>query len=106
MYMNMWKESKILKKAVEYHSCRGNRKWVKGANGEHSCQCAVTCKNGGKMIKDTCTCECKGDLFHGFKGVECGEDFGSRVRLRFMECSMQKHRSLLLDRFQRTVLSI
>merc|ERR1712137_395355 len=77
MYMDMWKESKILKKALEYHSCSGNRKWIKGANGQHSCQCAVTCKNGGKLIKDTCTCECKGDLFHGFKGVECEEDFGS-----------------------------
>ncbi|CAE8630041.1 unnamed protein product, partial [Polarella glacialis] len=46
-------------------------------SGEFGCQCVRQCANGGVLDLASCTCKCRGDLWHGWTGPECRETYGS-----------------------------
>jgi len=65
-----------LQKAVEYANCLVGQKpplqeWIDG-----KCQCVRECENGGTLNPSSCTCECRGDVQHGWVGVTCSETYG------------------------------
>jgi hypothetical protein len=64
-------------KAAEYHRCKAPFKWAPNAEGRSTCQCALECKNGGKLDADSCSCSCPADEFHGWTGADCSRPFGS-----------------------------
>jgi hypothetical protein len=80
-FMGLEKEAAMLGKAVEYHACVAPRyRWdpdIDGAGGQSTCQCAETCVNGGVMDQASCTCTCRGDRIHGYRGKNCQETYGT-----------------------------
>lgn len=65
-----------LEKAVEYANCLVGQQppvqeWI-----DEKCQCVRKCENGGKINPLSCTCECRGDIFHGWAGASCTETYG------------------------------
>jgi len=77
-FMGYTEQAVVLDKAAEYHACQGPRwKWARGSDGEYGCQCAISCGSGGSLNADACTCHCKGDVDHGFKGADCSETYGT-----------------------------
>jgi hypothetical protein len=76
-HMGLSNYSWAMFKAAEYHRCADPFVWRQGADGRSSCQCALTCKNGGKLDADSCACKCPADEFHGWTGVDCSQPFGS-----------------------------
>lgn len=79
-FMGFWNASRMLEKAVEYSNCRlGESPPVQIWDGS-SCQCVRTCENGGILNEATCSCECPGDVRHGWDGPTCTEDYGSCQR--------------------------
>lgn len=72
-----YEEAQTLEKAVEYTNCRTNenppvQEWRDG-----KCECVRTCANGGILEPSSCTCKCRGNLQHGWKGANCEETYGS-----------------------------
>jgi len=65
-----------LEKAVEYSQCSASSAegWVWE---QSSCKCARQCQNGGELDEETCTCRCRGDERHGWRGPNCEETYGS-----------------------------
>lgn len=80
-YMGFENEAAVLVKAIEYHACVAPRyRWdseINGEGGTSNCQCAETCANGGVMDQASCTCACRGDKHHGFRGKNCKETYGT-----------------------------
>jgi len=76
-YMNYVNEADTLDKAIEYHACTQPRySWQVGDNGDHSCKCTLQCENGASLDTDSCTCQCRGDATHGWKGSTCASMYG------------------------------
>jgi hypothetical protein len=68
----------VLQKAVEYDGCSPPMAWMlNSASAEFSCQCNITCLNGGVKDPDSCTCSCRGDRAHGWKGETCSDTYGT-----------------------------
>jgi len=66
-------------KAIDYHLCLGQNNAGDGnawAWQDGGCKCMRSCGLGGKLDEASCTCECMGDLNHGFKGSSCEEEWG------------------------------
>jgi len=69
--------SRTLEKAVEYSNCRMNDNPPVQSWDGSGCRCVRQCANGGVLDEATCTCKCRGNLQHGWKGPECRESYGS-----------------------------
>jgi len=76
----MDEQAQTLKIAIDYHMCisTGSDAWQWGtsAGGTGVCMCMRKCENGGDLDFVTCTCRCKGDLWHGWSGPTCTETYG------------------------------
>merc|ERR1712183_491071 len=46
------------------------------SSSEFSCQCTLECQNGGTLDADTCSCKCRGNIFHGRTGADCSDTYG------------------------------
>jgi hypothetical protein len=70
--------SHAMRKATEFHTCKTPQfKWAASEEGEHQCRCDLECKNGGVLDHASCTCNCPRDTFHGYRGADCSEEFGT-----------------------------
>lgn len=69
---------KQLSQAIGYVGCHSPWKWKPdGAfSNTHSCQCDLSCANGGTLDEVSCTCLCPGDEAHGWTGMDCTETYG------------------------------
>jgi len=75
--MGMTKEAGMLEKAVEFHGCQSpGLVWSINESGDYGCACNLKCENGGKLDAKSCSCNCRGDEFHGWHGATCGEAYG------------------------------
>jgi len=67
-----------LEKAVEYHACKVPRfSWTSDGNGQFGCKCVLSCENGATLDTDSCTCACRGDAAHGWRGQTCHDTYGT-----------------------------
>lgn len=77
-HMGYQRQAEVLKKAIEYHNCHGDRfSWLRKADGQIGCKCTLDCDNGGTLDLESCTCSCKGDSLHGFHGSRCEKSYGT-----------------------------
>jgi len=70
-----------MEKAIAYHLCKaqfstGVWEWDTTGTDGGDCKCTRTCENGGTLDADTCTCTCRGDDLHGWRGDTCTETYG------------------------------
>ena len=68
-----------LEKAIEYHLCLGaSDVWQWSIDDKNaSCKCKFQCDNDNPLDDGMCTCSCRGDLNHGWKGSSCSDTYGS-----------------------------
>jgi hypothetical protein len=70
---------KQVSQAISYAGCHSPWLWkpvsTDPADG-HSCQCDLSCANGGTLDAASCTCSCVGDEAHGWSGVDCTQTYG------------------------------
>lgn len=78
--MGFWRQGLQVKHATQYHSCKAPLGAWNSSGTSHACQCALQCKNGGVLDKNSCSCSCPGDDNHGFTGGDCSENYGKCVR--------------------------
>lgn len=84
-YGASYTNTQTILKAREYHMCKAlpSHVWQWSTedcgsdNGEGKCKCIRKCENGGTLDEATCTCKCRGNEFHGWKGETCTEEYGS-----------------------------
>lgn len=68
--------AKTLEKAVEFANCRISKEGMQAWRQE-GCVCLRKCENGGTLDETDCTCKCRKDDWHGWKGPNCEQTFGS-----------------------------
>jgi len=79
-FMGFWNASLMLEKAVEYSNCRLDESPPVQIWDGDSCKCVRSCENGGVLNEASCSCECPGDVRHGWDGPTCTEDYGGCQR--------------------------
>jgi hypothetical protein len=80
--MGFWDQALQIEKATQFYSCKSPfGEWLQHKDGDpFSCQCTLQCKNGGRLNREDCSCDCPGDDVHGFTGEDCSETYGKCVR--------------------------
>ena len=63
-----------------FRACHGEgRLWKADSTGVYKCECNLQCGNG-QLQKDSCTCECPGDAWHGWAGATCATTYGKCIK--------------------------
>jgi len=65
-----------LQKAIEYANCLVGQQPPVQEWKDGKCQCVRECEGGGTLNPSSCTCECRGNVKHGWAGATCSETYG------------------------------
>jgi len=76
-FAEYYEAAQMLRKAVEYSNCRMQANPRIEVWDGSACRCVRQCANGGSLDPSTCTCKCRGNAKHGFKGPDCTETYGT-----------------------------